>query len=68
VLIATILGIPLSYYLVQEYLQRYSERITLTWWYYLIPIFIMLAFMLLTISSVLINAAKANPVESLRHE
>jgi putative ABC transport system permease protein len=68
VLIATLLGIPLSYYLIQEYLQRYSERITLIWWYYLIPILILSTLMLLTISSVLLNAAKANPVESLRHE
>ena len=68
VLVATLLGVPLSYYLVHQYLQRYSERVTLTWWYYLIPIFIMVTLMLLTISSVLVNAAKANPVESLRHE
>ena len=66
--IATLLGLPIAYYLVQEYLQKFSERISLNWWHYLLPVFIFLIVMLATITSVLINAAKANPVESLRHE
>ena len=66
--IATIIGIPIAYYLVQEYLQKFSERITLSWWHYLLPVFIFLVIMLATITTILINAAKANPVDSLRHE
>ena len=66
--IATILGIPIAYYLVQEYLQKFSERITLSWWHYLLPVFIFLVIMLATITTILVNAAKANPVDSLRHE
>ena len=62
--IATLVGIPIAYYLVQEYLQKFSERITLRWWHYLLPVFIFLVIMLATITTILINAAKANPVDS----
>ncbi len=68
IVIATLLGLPIAYYLVQEYLQKFQDRISLSWWHYLLPVFVFLIIMLATITTVLINAAKANPVDSLRHE
>ena len=66
--IATFVGVPIAYYLVGEYLQKYSERIALSWWHYLLPVFAFLIIMVATIAALLVNAAKANPVDSLRHE
>lgn len=68
VMIATIIGIPLAYYLGQQYLEKFSERISLQWWHYLIPLVILITIMFVTISIVLLKAVRTNPVESLRYE
>ncbi len=68
VIIATIISIPVAYYLTQQYLQKFSERITLQWWHYTVPVCLLLLIMLATIASVVWKAARTNPVESLRYE
>jgi putative ABC transport system permease protein len=68
VIIASIIGIPVTYYLVHEYLEKFSERINLELWHYLVPVVILVVIMFITISSVLWKAARANPVDSLRYE
>ena len=40
--IAVLVGIPAAHFLVQGYLLNYSERISLQWWHYLIPVFALL--------------------------
>jgi putative ABC transport system permease protein len=68
VVIAIIVGVPLAYFLVEKYQERYSERMTLAWWHYALPIGLLLIVMVVTIAGVLLRAAKTNPVESLRSE
>ena len=68
IIIANIIGIPLAYYLVTQYLQKFSERLTLQWWHYAIPVLLFLIIMLVTIVSVLFKASRTNPTESLRYE
>ena len=65
---ATMIGIPVAYYLVQQYLQKYSEQITLQWWHFAAPIMILTLIMFLTIASVLWKAARRNPVDALKCE
>ncbi len=66
--VATLIGIPVAYYFVQQYLQKFSERVTLHWWHYAIPVGLLLFIMFITIASVLFKAARTNPVDSLRYE
>ncbi len=66
--IAVLIGVPLAWYLTQQYLERFSVRITLPWWHYAVPVGLLLFIMLATIASILIKAARTNPVESLRYE
>ena len=68
VIIAIVIGIPLAYYLVQTYLERYSERFSFEWWHYALPVALLLLIMFVTIAGVLHKAARTNPVESLRSE
>jgi putative ABC transport system permease protein len=68
IVIATIIGIPVAYYLTQQYLEKYSERIALQWWHFALPVVILVTIMFLTISSVLWKAAKNNPVDALKYE
>ena len=68
VIIATVIGIPAAYYLTQQYLEKFSERITLQWWHYALPVMILVVIMFATIASVLWKAARSNPVEALKYE
>lgn len=65
-LIAASLAVPLSYFLGREYLQRYSERITLSWWHYGLPMIIMLVIVCGAIGHILRKALRSNPVDSLK--
>ena len=49
VVIAAVLGIPLSYVLASNYLNKYSERINITWWHFALPVCILLATMIFTV-------------------
>jgi putative ABC transport system permease protein len=68
VLIACALSVPLSYYLMDEWLQKYPYRITLTVWTFLITCIAALTITLFTVSFQAIRAAISNPVRSLRSE
>jgi putative ABC transport system permease protein len=68
IVIATIIGIPVAYYLTQQYLEKYSERIILQWWHFCLPVAILVSIMFASIASVLWKAAKNNPVEALKYE
>lgn len=65
---SALLGLPLSWYLTTQYLQKYSEHIALQWWHYAIPLVLLLGIMFSTITSALLKAVRTNPVDSLRYE
>ena len=66
--LAAVIGIPVAYYLTQQYLQKFSERIELQWWHFILPLAILIFIMLTTIASVVWKAARSNPVEALKYE
>lgn len=68
ILIASLVGIPLSWYLIRKWLDGYAFKIELSWWMFIIPVFIVMVLSLITISYLTIKAATANPVKSLRYE
>ena len=68
ILISIVVGLPVAHYLVQEYLQKFTERITIEWWHYAMPVFILLLILFITIASTLFKAVRTNPVDSLRYE
>lgn len=65
---SALLGLPLSWYLATQYLQKYSEQIVLQWWHFAIPIVILLGIMFSTVASALMKALRTNPADSLRYE
>lgn len=67
VVFATVLGIPVAYYLVQQYLEKFSARISLQWRHFTIPVVLLLTLMFITIASVLWRAARNNPAEALKY-
>jgi putative ABC transport system permease protein len=68
IMIAAMIGIPVAFYLTEQYLQKFSQRMDLRWWHLALPIAILLAIMFATIASTIWRAARNNPVEALKHE
>ena len=67
-LIAFIISTPISWYLVDYWLQNFAYRVNIDWWVFAISGIISLVISQITIVSLTYRAAKMNPVESLRYE
>ena len=68
VLFAFVIATPISYYLVNQWLQDFAYRIDIQWWMFAAAGILVLLIALLTVSFQSIKAALANPVDSLRNE
>ncbi len=66
VVFATIISVPVSYYLMSKWLEDYAYRIDVSWGIFTFAGIIALAVTLMTVFYQSIKAAKANPVDSLR--
>ena len=68
VLIALLIASPLAWYFMNNWLQDFAYRITISWWTFLIAGSIAVVIALITVSFQAVKAAIANPVKSLRTE
>ncbi|TSJ43036.1 FtsX-like permease family protein [Mucilaginibacter corticis] len=68
VCIAVLISSPVTYYIMQKWLQDFAYRITIQWWLLAISGLSALLIALITVSLQTIKAAVANPIKSLRTE
>ena len=68
VAIAFIIASPIAWYGINNWLQDFAYRTSISFWLFLLSGFAMIFFALLVISVKTIQAANANPVNSLRSE
>ena len=68
VLLASILALPIAYYLSMQWLQNFSYGIDLTIWMFLFPILALLAVAIATVCLQTYRSAVANPIDSLKDE
>lgn len=68
VLLAFVLASPISWWIMDSWLQNFAYHIDLQWWMLVMAGLASLAIALLTVSFKALNAARANPVSSLRVE
>lgn len=68
VLIAIGIGLPLSYYLLSQWLERFAFHVELELWYFAVAGLVALIISWLTVASQAIKAAYVNPVNCLRSE
>jgi ABC-type antimicrobial peptide transport system permease subunit len=68
VLIAIVIAVPISWYVMQKWLQGYNYRVSIQWWWFAVAGLVAVGIALLAVSAQAIRAAVANPVKSLRAE
>ena len=68
VVIALLLASPLAYYIMGQWLQKFSYRTSVSWDVFAVACFGALIITLITVSFQAIKAATSNPVKSLRTE
>ncbi len=68
IIVALLVASPLAYYIMGQWLQKFSYRTSVTWDIFAIACFGALIITLITVSFQAIKAATSNPVKSLRTE
>jgi putative ABC transport system permease protein len=68
VLLAILIGLPITYVLVKNWLANYAARIELSWWLFAAPSLLVMLLVVLSIGGKTIATALMNPVKSLRSE
>ena len=66
--IAFVIACPLSWYIMNKWLQDFAYRINVEWWVFVVAALVAIIITLLSVSLKAIKAAIANPVKSLRSE
>ncbi|MDT3401659.1 ABC transporter permease [Mucilaginibacter terrae] len=68
VLLAAVIAVPVSWWLMDNWLQGFAYRITIQWWVFVLATLMAILLAFITISFQSVKAALANPVKSLRSE
>lgn len=66
--IGFLVAVPLSYYLIIQWLNNFAYRIGLEWWYFALAGGITFVLALMVVSYQSLKAAWSNPVDALRYE
>jgi putative ABC transport system permease protein len=68
VLISVLLASPVAWYFMNEWLDDFPYRITISWWMFAVAGALAVVLALLTVSFQTVKAALSNPVKNLRTE
>jgi ABC-type antimicrobial peptide transport system permease subunit len=68
VVLGILLGLPVSYWLLSQWLHQFKFHIDLSLWYFVIAALVAIVIAWLTVASKAMQAARVNPVECLRIE
>ncbi|MDR3716022.1 MAG: ABC transporter permease [Puia sp.] len=68
ILYASFVAIPVSFLVLSRWLQAYAFRVGLTWWQFLLPLFILSLIAVATVGLLSIRAAMSKPSLTLREE
>jgi hypothetical protein len=68
VLVALVIAIPISWFMMNQWLQRFAYKIDLAWWIFAVAGLMAILVSLLTISAQALKAAFESPVKNLRSE
>lgn len=68
ILVCTVVAVPISYYAVDKWLDRFTLRVPIYWWVFVLAFLLIAIVTLATTTWQNYRAASANPVDSLKSE
>jgi len=68
ILIAVPIGLAISYFIMSRWIQHFPFRIAISWWFFVLPILVVLIIALVTVIAQVFRTANVNPADSLRYE
>ncbi|PHN05390.1 hypothetical protein CRP01_16755 [Flavilitoribacter nigricans DSM 23189 = NBRC 102662] len=68
ILISLLIGAPIAWYLMRNWLEDYEYRIDIAWWFFAVPGLIIVGIALFTVSRQALKLAFSSPVDHLRGE
>jgi len=68
ILLGGLAGIPTAYFIFNNWLAGYANRIEISWWMFFIPLILIIMIAFIAIGYHTIKTALSNPVNTLRHE
>jgi len=68
VAVALFFAVPLSYYLMAQWLNNFAYKTSLNWWIFTLAGIIAFTIAIITVSLQSWKTAKRNPVKALRYE
>jgi putative ABC transport system permease protein len=68
ILIAILIGIPLAFFAMNDWLSGYAYRINFPWWVLLVTILLVTLIAFFTVSIQTLKLALLNPAKTIRHE
>jgi len=66
--LSIVISLPISYYIIQSFLDDYINRIEITFWLFALPIGATFLIAWMTVSSITIRSVVRNPIIDLHHE
>jgi putative ABC transport system permease protein len=67
-IVAVLCSTPLAWVVMQNWLNDFAHRITLSWWVFALPNLVVILIALLTVSALTVKTALSNPARSLKYE
>lgn len=68
VLLSSLIGIPLAWWISRRWLDHFSYRIDLGWWIFLLASFLVMIVAILTTLIQTMRASRKNPIDALQYE
>ncbi|SFD64182.1 ABC-type antimicrobial peptide transport system, permease component [Chitinophaga sp. CF118] len=68
VFFAVVIALPVAWWAMNKWLESFSDRVTINWWFFIVPGMMALLLAMITVGFQSIKAAIDNPVKSLRAE
>lgn len=65
---SAILGIPLAYFIMNKWISTYAFRTDLEWWFFVLPVVVLIIIATITISYQTLITAHSSAVDSLKYE
>lgn len=68
IFVAFVMAVPIAYYAMNKWLNSFAYKVELSWWIFALAGLIALFIAIITVSFLTFNAARRNPVLSLKYE